>query len=470
MLPGNAPAATVRQSAATVRQAAPAPPKSPPISQEAPALPRLRVSLLTILPGSEIYSLWGHSALRITDEERGLDITYNYGTFDFEAGHFVLKFLHGNLDYTLSAYGFEASFRAYQSQGRPIIEQTLNLAPAQQQRLLDLLAVNLRPENRRYRYHFLFDNCSTRIRDILEAALGEETLHPPDTSDKAQPYAHPPMQPPLQTSMEPPMQPSLQTSMEPPMQPSLQTSMEPPMEPSMEPSVQPPMHTFRALIDPYQRTVPFLDAGIDILLGAPVDRPADWRARMFLPEYLMEAFGEANIRTEEATRPLVARTDTLLWVAGYGAQGRRFPWETMAAWAFFAVALTWTLRRPGLVRTLDAPLFLAIGLTGLLIAYLWFVSHHDVTNANRHLFWAWPVHALAAVLLLVRRTPSRLLAIYMAAASAATGISILISPFVAQPFPAAFLPVALLAAVRAGAIAWPVLAPRPRHSPPDGAA
>ena len=447
MLPGNAPAAAAHQ-------AAPAPPKSPPISQEAPALPRLRVSLLTILPGSEIYSLWGHSALRITDEERGLDITYNYGTFDFEAGHFVLKFLHGNLDYTLSAYGFEASFRAYQGQGRPIIEQTLNLAPEQQQRLLDLLAVNLRPENRRYRYHFLFDNCSTRIRDILEAALGEEILRTPGTPGKAQPYAQPPMPPSIQ--------PSLQTSMEPPMEPSLQTSM--------EPSVQPPMHTFRALIDPYQRAVPFLDAGIDILLGAPVDRPADWRARMFLPEYLMEAFGEANIRTEEATRPLVARTDTLLWVAGYGAQGRRFPWETMAAWAFFAVALTWTLRRPGLVRTLDAPLFLAIGLTGLLIAYLWFVSHHDVTNANRHLFWAWPVHALAAVLLLVRRTPSRLLAIYMAAASAATGISILISPFVAQPFPAAFLPVALLAAVRAGAIAWPVLAPRPRHSPPDGAA
>ncbi len=438
MLPENASAATVRQSAVAARQPAPASLKSPPISQEAPAPPRLRVSLLTILPGSEIYSLWGHSALRITDEERGLDITYNYGTFDFEAGHFVLKFLHGNLDYTLSAYGFEASFRAYQGQGRPIIEQTLNLAPAQQQRLLDLLAVNLRPENRRYRYHFLFDNCSTRIRDILEAALGEEILHPPDTSGKAQPYAQPPMQP----------------------------SMESPMQPPMEPS----MHTFRALIDPYQRAVPFLDAGIDMLLGASVDRPADWRARMFLPEYLMEAFGEANIRTEEATRPLVARTDTLLWVAGYGAQGRRFPWETMAAWAFFAVALTWTLRRPGLVRTLDAPLFLAIGLTGLLIAYLWFVSHHDVTNANRHLFWAWPVHALAAVLLLVRRTPSRLLAIYMAAASAATGISILISPFVPQPFPAAFLPVALLAAVRAGAIAWPVLAPRPRHSPPDGEA
>ena len=81
-------------------------------------------------------------SLRVKPPPRGLDITYNYGTFDFEAGHFVLKFLHGNLDYTLSAYGFEASFRAYQSQGRPII-QTLNLAPAQQQRLLDLLAVNL---------------------------------------------------------------------------------------------------------------------------------------------------------------------------------------------------------------------------------------------------------------------------------------------------------------------------------------
>ena len=80
-----------------------------------------------------------------------------------------------------------------------------------------------------------------------------------------------------------------------------------------------------------------------------------------------------------------------------------FPWETIGL-GLFRRSPNVDPAKPGLVRTLDAPLFLAIGLTGLLIAYLWFVSHHD-TNANRHLFWAWPVHALAAVLLLVRRTP-----------------------------------------------------------------
>ncbi len=396
-----APVARQAPSASAARQA-------PSALQEAPAPPRLRVSLLTILPGSEIYSLWGHSALRITDPRHGLDITYNYGTFDFEAGHFALKFLHGNLDYTLSTYWFEASLRAYQAQGRPVIEQTLDLTPAQQQRLTELLAVNLRPENRRYRYHFLFDNCSTRIRDILEAALGEETLHAQALPDDAP--------------------------------------------------------TFRALIDPYQRAVPFLDAGIDVLLGAPADRSADGRDIMFLPEYLMEAFGKAQIGMGETARPLVARTDTLFWIAGYGASGKRFPWEFVAAWLLFAGGLALTLRRPGVIRALDAPFFLAIGATGLLIAYLWFVSHHDVTNANRHLFWAWPTHALAAGVLLARRAPSRLLAIYMAAASAALIVSVLISPFVAQPFPAAWLPVALLAAVRAGAVALPGLLKGIRNS------
>ena len=261
---------------------------SPAALQEETGEQGMRVSLLTILPGSEIYSLWGHSALRITDPQYGLDLTYNYGTFDFEAGNFVLKFLHGNLDYTLSMHGFEASRRAYHAEGRPIIEQTLDLTPAQQRRLVDLLTVNLRPENRRYRYHFLFDNCSTRIRDVLEAALGEETLHTAELPDDAP--------------------------------------------------------TFRALIDPYQRTVPFLDAGIDVLLGAPADRPADGREIMFLPEHLMQAFDQARIGAGEDTRPLVVRTDTLLWMEEYGAERTRFPWEAVAAWLLFAGGLLLTFR------------------------------------------------------------------------------------------------------------------------------
>lgn len=379
--------------AASVAAAFPAAP------QEETGEQGLRVSLLTILPGSEIYSLWGHSALRITDPQYGLDLTYNYGTFDFETGNFVLKFLHGNLDYALSMQSFRAVRRAYRAQGRPVIEQTLNLTPVQQRRLADLLAINMRPENRRYRYHFLFDNCSTRIRDVLETALGEETLHAAELPDDAP--------------------------------------------------------TFRALIEPYQRAVPFLDAGVDVLLGAPVDRPPDAREIMFLPEDLMHAFDRARIETGGDTRPLVVRTDTLLWIEGYGAERARFPWEPVVAWLLFAGGLAWTLRRPGVLRALDAPLFLAIGGTGLLIAYLWFVSHHDVTNANRHLFWAWPTHVLAAGVFLVRPAPPRFLAIYLAAASAAVGISVLVSPFVAQPFSSVFLPLALLAAVRGARIALP---------------
>ena len=386
---------------ANARDAAPIAAVSPDALQEEPGEQGMRVSLLTILPGSEIYSLWGHSALRITDPQFGLDMTWNYGTFDFEAGNFVLKFLHGNLDYTLSMQRFEAVLRAYRAQERPIVEQTLDLTPAQQRRLLDLLAINMRPENRRYRYHFLFDNCSTRIRDALEAALGEETLHAAELPEDAP--------------------------------------------------------TFRALIEPYQRAVPFLDAGVDVLLGAPVDRPADGREIMFLPEDLMHAFDRARIGAGEYTRPLVARTDTLLWIDGYDAERARFPWEAVAAWLLFAGGLALTLRRPGVLRALDVPLFLAIGVTGLLIAYLWLVSHHDVTNANRHLFWAWPTHMLAAGILLVRRSPSRLLAIYLVAAAAAIGISVLVSPFVAQPFSSVLLPVALLAAVRGGGIALPGL-------------
>ncbi len=152
------------------------------------------VSIITVMPGNPVYTMFGHSAIRFANPESGLDASFNYGTFDFD-NTFPFRFASGKLDYRLDVTPTEPAFRHYRGEGRTIVEQHLTITPQQATRLYELLLVNYRPENRYYRYDFFFDNCSTRIRDILEEAtsvtigdqgrVSEETLR-----DLLTPYIH----------------------------------------------------------------------------------------------------------------------------------------------------------------------------------------------------------------------------------------------------------------------------------------
>ena len=128
---------------------------------------RAEVSLLTCGPGTDLYATFGHSALQISDPVTGVDRVYNYGTFDFDTEGFYLKFTRGKLNYILSVSGFEYFLREYQYSGRWVYRQVLDLNPEQAQALFDYLEWNALPENREYKYDFFYDNCSTRIRDVL---------------------------------------------------------------------------------------------------------------------------------------------------------------------------------------------------------------------------------------------------------------------------------------------------------------
>ena len=361
-----------------------------------------RVSLLTALPGDAVHALYGHSALRVYDPERDIDLSFNYGTFDFDAW-FVPRFVYGELDYFLSHYPFALGVESYRREGRPVIEQVLNLSAAQREAVFRFLALNARPENRYYRYDFLFDNCSTRIRDLFETTLGGALRFPalPDTG-----------------------------------------------------------RTFRALIDPYQGV--FLDTGIDLLLGAPVDRTALPREMMFLPDHLMAAFDAAVVDTGAADTgaaavPLVARTDTVLWIDGYRRPAAGLPWVSVLLWAAFALGAAVTYRdyRAGRVvrRVVDVPLFAVTGVLGVLIVFLWFVSLHEVTARNWNLLWAWPTHLAAAWLLLRGRTPGAWLRRYTGAAAVAA-LAFALGWFAwPQHLPPALLPLLLLLALRGARLA-----------------
>jgi hypothetical protein len=183
---------------------------------------------------------------------------------------------------------------------------------------------------------------------------------------------------------------------------------------------------------------------------------------MFLPVYLMEAFDNATIRTDGVTQPLVARTDTTLWLEGYDATEQAFPWPRWLAWVGFVVVLGLTARSafrgtmPG--RGLDVVLLGLTGLAGCIMFFLWFISEHAVTNYNWNLLWAWPTHLIAAVFVW-RRADQAWLRPYLGAAGGFALLTTLGWAFWPQDLHPAVFPLTLLVAARFG---WRVYATTPR--------
>lgn len=297
------------------------------------------ISLITMYPGDAIHEHWGHSGLRVRDSVHGFDLLYNYGTFQFE-GMFLPKFIYGKLDYMLWVSDYRRSLQVYRNANRSVIEQTLALDHEQRQATFNFLQYNAQKENRTYRYDFLFDNCSTRIRDVFERTLGDSLRYdkPPEASP-----------------------------------------------------------TFRALLKPYVADQPFLDLGIDLALSMPIDRQASHREAMFLPLYFMEAYENASIITENTTKPLVARTDTVYWSDSPPESSTRWPFLALM-WSMLAISLWVTNGKSGAARKVrkwfDHILFGFGGLVGLLAFFLWFIAIHSVTNYNWNLLWAWPTHLM----------------------------------------------------------------------------
>ncbi len=384
-------------------------------AQQELSLPALsdsvRVSLISILPGSKIYSVFGHSALRIRDPQLGIDRAYNFGTFDFgdaplDVASFVARFTYGDLNYRLAVQDPPALVRWYwENERRASVEQTLALTRDEAQELFGRLEVNALPENRYYQYDFFFDNCATRLLDALEAVLGERLAF----------------------------------------------------------EAAPPGRSFRQLLDPYLVGSRWVDLGMDLGLGLPADREATAREATFLPEHLMDYFAVGSIDRGEAGRqPLVERTETLTGPAGASWKpDADAPWPEIVAWALLAVGVYFTMRdmRAGRrARPLaDGLFFGALGVAGLAVTFLWFVSLHDVTDLNFNLAWALPTHLALAVVLARGQAEDgatgRRAGVYLAATAALAGVLLLGMPLWPQELPAALVPLLLLIVTRAGWLA-----------------
>lgn len=127
----------------------------------------LEISILTCAPGNEVYSVYGHSGIRVYDLENDIDVVYNFGLFDFETPNFALKFISGRLFYSLGVQSIENFMFEYIYYEREVIEQKLELDDFTKKLILDRLNYLYLPENRDYIYSFLKKNCTSEIRDIL---------------------------------------------------------------------------------------------------------------------------------------------------------------------------------------------------------------------------------------------------------------------------------------------------------------
>src|SRR5690606_28776993 len=130
--------------------------------------------------GEDLYTTFGHSAFRVTDPGLGIDVVYNYGTFEFDPPMFYVDFARGKLLYSLSRAHFRDFLLEYEIQNRWVKEQILDLTPKQVNELFRFLETNYLPENRDYKYDFLFDNCATKIPAVLKNVFKEDLVFSED--------------------------------------------------------------------------------------------------------------------------------------------------------------------------------------------------------------------------------------------------------------------------------------------------
>jgi len=347
---------------------------------------RLRISLLTCTPGDELYSIFGHSAIRITDSSNVgndyFDIVYNYGTFNFDDEGFYLKFMRGKLLYFISIVKFDDFKFDYQSTNRGMTEQVLNLTPTEKENIHFALKENLKEENRYYQYDFFLDNCTTRLRDIIEKYK------------QPQPLFHP---------------------------------------------VMPANTRFRQAIHQYLDSGKqyWSKLGIDILLGARTDRIMTTSQQQFLPDNLMLAMDKSTPRMSLSSGnlyQLTNNTDKKSWFTPV-------LFFSLLLGLFISLSLSKNKYAQSVLNGLDGLLFFTTGLLGIILLFMWFFTDHSMTKNNYNLFWALPTHIIFSFLINKNKPFVKK---YFLATAISLAILLLLWPFLPQQMNNSLIPVVLL--------------------------
>jgi hypothetical protein len=309
---------------------------------------------MTMGSGNQIWERFGHNAIRIVDPTRGIDSVYNWGTFDFRQPHFLRRFMTGNTLYWMQGDDIGQTLETYRYLNRSVWVQELDLTPAQRLAVRDFITWNAKPENRYYRYDYYLDNCSTRVRDVIDRIVGGQ--------------------------LKDAMVPRLTT-----------TTYR--------------FHTQRAL--QFDRAVAL---GTNIGLGETADRPISEWEESFLPAQLREHIRGVQVRGPDgAMRPLV-KGEQQLFAANRAPEPTAPPSEMIRNLGIglgvaALLALLALASRGGNRASLRAFVTLATiwtalnGILGVILVVGWTATRHVFMVRNENLLQFDPLSILLAVVL-----------------------------------------------------------------------
>lgn len=365
--------------------------------------PGSNVSLITVGPGQEVFTAFGHSALRISDPDLGIDYIYNYGTFSFNDG-FYWRFTKGELNFWLSTVPFYQEFYSWTVlENRTVTQQVLNLSSRQKNELFRYLETNALPENQVYRYDYFYDNCSNRIDTALKTVLGDSVIFSPESVAKKQN--------------------------------------------TTEASI-------RQLTHSYLLQEPWGELGIETCLGIDMDKKITAEQFKFLPDYLMWNYDEAKLNVKGASKPLVKERAVLFQALNNSSSQN--PFSPMIIFSFvlgmaflFSVPI---IHKTRFARVFDFALFFTTGAVGVLILFLWFfTTHHSRMNLN--ILWAIPANLVVSFLLLSKKYSPNLPNYYFAYGSLLI-LTLALWNILPQQLNYAYLPVCFALLVRCSAHYW----------------
>jgi len=294
------------------------------------------ISILTCDPGTQIYSLFGHSALRIKNPKNSHDLVINWGLFEFSESQFQFgyDFAKGRLKYFMGIQSMSNFMVEYRKAKRGVREQVLNLNNQEKYQIIQLLKENYKAENRKYRYEFFYANCSSRLRDVVKRVFKENIeFYQSPKSNK---------------------------------------------------------FTFRETIHQYLESFPWLKLGIDLVLGQKIDVLVNNENLMFLPLNVEQIFDQSFIQSKEGEKNLIKSKNTL--VQSYDNKNKP---NNIGIYSWLLLAITLFLivfkfdKAIGVWSSLN--LFI-IGLLGVFLVFMWIGTDHNATKMNFNLLWGSPFH------------------------------------------------------------------------------
>jgi len=306
------------------------------------------IFLLTCLPGRDVTTIYGHSAIRIVNTSYGLDSVFSWGVYDFSAPHFAWKFATGRLKYRIDGDSYSSFLEGYFLEQRSVISQKINLTNKEKELLILMINNNMKPENKFYLYDFLYDNCSSRVRDIIEKTIGERLLYPIENIKD-----HP---------------------------------------------------SFRGMINKAQEPMPWTTFGTDLLIGIRGDKKAGFRDQMFLPEELMKNLSLLMVRDGDYLIPLLQKPETVLDFNSITPDKNVIfsPLIIFIILLVIILILSISIKWQKYFDFIDKFIFITFSILSILMVFFSFFTDHQVMRLNFNILWLNPFLIVALITLFTK--------------------------------------------------------------------